>query len=446
VAVPQGGGTGPKFSVGVRVEPQPQTASIEPVHFPYRLDRLDGVLVYRDGHVTLERCKAQHGAVRVSTEGYCDFQSDGRWNIQLVGLTVDRLRADRELIQALPERLRKPLVELNPSGSINLRGDVALERAGRPEEPLRSRWDVRLGLQQSNLQFGGVSLENVHGEASLLGGFDGQQVQSRGELAVDSFTYKDCQFTQVKGPIWIDESRVLFGSWVDQRAKGPATNPATGPPRPPRPITASLFGGKFDADGWVILGSEPRFGLNATLTDGDLARCALEATAGRHKLRGRILANVLLTGSGHTRNTLSGRGSIRLSDGDVYELPVMISLLKILSIRPPDQKAFSDATIDYRIEGEHIYFDRIDFHGDAISLRGKGELDFQSVVRLTFYATVGRGELDLPVIKQVFRGAAQQIMLIHVDGTLQNPETRREALPGVSHVLQELTGEPPNRK
>ena len=114
----------------------------------------------------------------------------------------------------------------------------------------------------------------------------------------------------------------------------------------------------------------------------------------------------------------------------------MISLLKILSIRPPDQNAFSDATIDYRIEGEHIYFDRIDFHGDAISLRGKGEMDFQSAIRLTFYATVGRGELDLPVIKQVFSGASQQIMLIHVDGTLQNPETRREALPAVNQALQ----------
>ena len=86
--------------------------------------------------------------------------------------------------------------------------------------------------------------------------------------------------------------------------------------------------------------------------------------------------------------------------------------------------------VDYRIEGEHIYFDRINFHGDAISLRGKGEMNFQSQIGLTFYATVGRGELDLPVIKQVFSGAAQQIMLIHVDGTLQNPQTRKEALPG----------------
>jgi hypothetical protein len=119
----------------------------------------------------------------------------------------------------------------------------------------------------------------------------------------------------------------------------------------------------------------------------------------------------------------------------------MISLLKILSIRPPDQNAFSDATIDYRIEGEHIYFDRIDFRGDAISLRGKGEMDWQSAIRLTFYTLVGRGELDLPLIKPLLRGASQQLVLIHVDGTLQEPKTSQETLPALSQALQQLRDE-----
>ena len=198
----------------------------------------------------------------------------------------------------------------------------------------------------------------------------------------------------------------------------------------------------------MTLGPEPHYALNATLTDADLARCGQELMAGRQRLRGKILATADLTGSGWTRNALLGRGTIRLSEGNVYELPVMISLLKILSIRPPDQSAFSDATIDYRVEGEHIYFDRIDFRGDAISLRGKGEMDSQSAIRLTFYALVGRGELDLPVIKPVVgcRGASQQLLLIHVDGTLQEPRTRQEALPALSQPLQQLRDELQNRK
>ncbi len=299
-------------------------------------------------------------------------------------------------------------------------------------------------MQQSNLQCGGIPIENVHGEITLRGGFDGQQLRARGELDVNSLNYKDCQLTQVMGPIWIDEGRILFGSWVawvDRQENGAAATQATGPIQPPRPITANLCGGTFSGDGWVTLEPEPRYAVNAALNDADLARCAEQLAAGRHNLRGRIFATAKLKGTGHTRNTLSGEGSIHLSDADVYQLPVMISLLKILSIRPPDQNAFSTANIDYQIEGEHIYFNRIDFDGDAISLRGKGEMDFQSQMHMAFSAKVGRGEFDLPLVKQVFRGASEQLMRIHVDGTLQNPETRKEVLPEVNRALQQLRDE-----
>ncbi len=81
-----------QLSLGVCVEPKSETTSIEPVHFPYRMDKLQGVLVYRDGHVTLQQFKAEHGTVNIRTEGYCDFLPDGGWNMHLAGLTVDRLR------------------------------------------------------------------------------------------------------------------------------------------------------------------------------------------------------------------------------------------------------------------------------------------------------------------------------------------------------------------
>jgi hypothetical protein len=437
-----------KFNVGVRIRPQPQSASIEPVHFPYKLDRLQGEFVYRneDNRVDFDLQKGEHGPVAVSSKGSCNFMPDGRWNIRFEGLTANKLRADRDLIQALPERLRKAVVELNPTGTASLRGNLNLERTGRSGEPMQSRWDVRLGLQQSNVQIGGLPVESVHGEVALMGGFDGRQLLSRGELDLDSLKYKDCQFTQVRGPIWIDDGRVLWGACVDQPNNGAVACEATGPMRAQRKAEASLFGGKFYADGWATLGPEPRYKVLATLADADLAICARDFGSGRNNLRGKILFRADLEGAGRTRNALSGKGDVHLTQGNVYELPVMISLLKLLNLRTPDQNAFSDATINFNIEGEHIYLDGIDFRGDAISLRGKGEMDFQSAVKMTLYAAVGRGELDLPVVKQVFSGASKQIMLIHVDGTLQNPETRREVLPAVKEALQIIGGEQENRK
>ena len=111
------------------------------------------------------------------------------------------------------------------------------------------------------------------------------------------------------GPIWIDDGLVLFGAWVDRRENAATDTNLTGPPRTPRQLTANLCGGRFDAQGWATLGPEPRYGLNATLIGADLARCAQEAGAARQNLRGKILVTADLSGSGRTRNTLSGKGS-----------------------------------------------------------------------------------------------------------------------------------------
>ena len=430
-----------QLSLGVRIEPKSETASIEPVHFPYRMDKLQGALLYRDGHVTLQQFKAEHGPVTIRSEGYCDFLPDGGWNIHLAGLTADRLQPDRDLILALPERLKKAVLTLNPTGRpIDLCGNLDLIHDGRQGMPLRCQWDdVRINIFQSAIQCG-VRLENVFGTVTLSGQSDGQRCFCRGELNLESLNYKDCQFKNVMGPISIDDQRVLLGSLVDKSADGAPLLNADGAARSPRPISANLFGGTIYGDGQVSLGPEPRYHLAATLAHADLARMAREGMDPRQHLQGKIMANVELHGVGTSRNAMSGRGSLALSDADIYELPMMISLLKILSIRAPDRNAFGTASMDYHIEGEHIYLDRIDFNGDAISLRGKGEMDFQSNVKMNFSTRVGQAELDLPVVRQIFRGASEQFLQIYVGGTLQNPEIRKEAFPAVNQALQQLQG------
>ena len=51
------------------------------------------------------------------------------------------------------------------------------------------------------------------------------------------------------------------------------------------------------------------------------------------------------------------------------------------------------------VKKEHIYFDKIDLVGDAVSLYGRGEMDFDRVVDLTFHSTVGRNDLPVPALR-----------------------------------------------
>ena len=432
-----------QMSVGVRANPQPQSTSIEPVSFPYRLEKLQCAVSYRDGRLVLEHVKAEHGAIKIATEGECHFQPDGHWDVHFSGLSIERLRPDHELMQALPERLKKVLVDLNLTAPMNLRGTLDFEHNGSPDEPLQMRWNLRVGLQQASLQYGEIPLSNVTGEVALVGGFDGRQAHSRGELDLESVNYKDCLFTQVKGPLWIEDGRMLFGTAIEPRNLPPGAEMSPGPPRP---LVAAVFDGAIYGSGWVLFWPRPRYAVSVALNHADLGRCAQELTASRPRAMGRVIATLKLSGSARSRNSLSGRGRIDLTDAYVYELPVMLSLLKILSIHPPDANAFSSGHVDYHIEGDHILFDRINFNGDAISLRGNGEMNFQTEIRLTFYAQLGRGELDIPVVGPLLSGASRQILLLHVKGTLQNPEPSREALPGLNQAWQQFQNDFQNRK
>ena len=127
-----------------------------------------------------------------------------------------------------------------------------------------------------------------------------------------------------------------------------------------------------------------------------------------------------------------------MSDADIYELPVMMSLLKILRVKAPDRKAFTSSLVDFRIEGPHAYLDTIELSGDAISLVGNGELDFDSNIKLMLRPIMGEAQTQLPAIKRMLGGASGQFVIVRVDGTIADPLTSTEAFPTLAAAVQRL--------
>jgi hypothetical protein len=417
---------------GRKWPPTEQTASsavsIEPVWFPRRFENLFGLVSYRNGRVVIHDVRATHGRTQVATSGTCHLDGGGGFLVQLESLVAERLMVDREFVEALPPAIRKPVADLNVAGAVDARGSLTFAREGGVQQPVVSRWDLTFGLMQNSLE-PSVRIDNVHGAVRLVGTHDPRRGYTcQGELDLDAATYKGYQFTQVRGPFEIQPQQVVFGT----RARRLAA------PQTPAPVTAKIFDGTVAGDCVVMTGSEPGFTLAAQLSAADLGRYAREMLPGRQDLSGKVLATTQLWSSGRGAHALRGQGRIRLRDGDIYELPVMVSLLKMLSVRAPDSSAFSSADIDYRIEGEHFYFDRINFHGDAISLLGKGEMDFNRQTNLNFYAIVGRDEVRLPLIRPILSEASRQMMEIRVSGPIDQPRIVSEAFPGARQFLQQV--------
>lgn len=413
-----------QLNVWTRVEPQGDTASIEPRFFPIRLEKLRGAVVYEDGHIDLQNLRAEHSRTVVSTGGTCDIVGGG-WRLDLTGLTVDRMRADRELVAALPDGLRGIVAELSPTAPMNMVGRLGFARSS-PEAPIAADWDLTLDLHQAGLT-AGVQLDSVEGAVRLVGGYDGQRAFSRGELAIDSLMFRGFQFTDVSGPMWIDNERVLLGGRVRPR-----------PGDAPRRVTAELYGGQVSADLLVRLGAAPEYDLRVDLADGDLARAAQEAFAGEQDLSGKVFAHLELAGAGRGIHTLGGEGKVQLRDADIYELPVMVALLKVLGARAPDTVAFTTSDIAFHLEGGHIYFDQVNFNGDAVSLSGTGEMNLNREIRLEFHSLMGRRDLWIPVLRDLAGGFSQETVTIHVGGTLDEPVTQFEPFPSLNRALQQL--------
>lgn len=401
--------------------------SLAPAWFPYRLDHVTGSFHYRNGDITLKGIKAQHGRTRLSADALCQLNPDGGWTVTCQRFAADRVELDHDLLAALPTKASELVSRLKLTGPIHLTGGGSITSDGRTPHPSSATWDVAIDLENGSLD-AGTKLEHIHGGVRLAGSASSEGFQAQGEVAVDSMIVQGLQLTQVLGPISLDGSRVLLGAWAAQ--------PRTG--RPPRQITAKVFGGTISTDAAVAFGDEGAFEIQASLADGDLATISAELMPQRKNLSGKAQGFIKLAGTRKGRHTWNGGGVVRLRDADIYELPVMVALLKILSVRNPDTTAFTTADLDFRIQGDHIYLDRLDFHGDAITLKGSGEMDWQRQLNLQFYTMVGRDELDVPVLRPLLGEASRQLMAIQVSGTLDRPQMTRQAFPGLNETLQQI--------
>lgn len=421
--------------------PNDNRTALEPVAFPYRMENLQGTLRFENGVVFVENLRGRHGSCSFQGRAFCETKPGGEWRLRLDDLWIDRLTVDRNLMAALPESVSNGLARLNVGGPINLRGTLEIghlptvEREAPPEaatvpSQLRVTWNAAATLA-GNSAGTEVPLQNIHGNIALRGAYSAGDFAAEGELDLDSLSFRGVQCTAVQGPFRLQNDRLLLGHVL-----GPTAESG----QPSKPLEARLWDGVLRAGGWIRFHPQLEYQFSASLSRADLRVVARDYQVDAPNLRGAVYAAVSLQGKGAGIQGLTGYGNFQLKDADIYELPLVVALLKILSIRRPDRTAFHECEGGFQIAGNHLYWDRLMFRGDAVSLVGQGEMDFDSNLRLTFRSLLGPNELKIPVVKEVFRGASEQIILVHVGGTLRDPQVRRDPLPGVGQALQWFQG------
>ena len=452
--------------------------SIFPIWFPYQINHLTGKLIVGQGRINLIDASGRHHKTRFACQGQGRYTNTD-WSLRLKNLLVTALPVDADLLAAVPQSLVTPLAQLRFEGLANVNGEITLAGAKIHNEftptPDRQRpsaypvqfanqaapnsrvqqsshsapaynppessmaWDVRINTNQANMLIG-LPLKNVFGGVRLTGIYDGKNIDCDGHLDFDSMTVYDHQITQVTGPFRIDNQRVTAGAFVEKFSpnNGAIKSLQSIDTVQGESLSGILHKGVVRLDAQMNTFGKNEFLVQTTMADGCIATVCQEIAPELKNVTGHSFAAFKMTGDHSGTHSHRGSGNIQLRDAKIYELPIFISMLKILNVRQLTRTAFDSSNIDFKILGERVIFERMEFIGDAISLLGDGEMNLDWDIDLNFYTVIGRNRLNIPLISQLYRAGSQRTLAIKVDGKLDNPRTHSSVLPEFNENLKQL--------
>ncbi|MBN9521872.1 hypothetical protein J0H58_25710 [bacterium] len=394
--------------------------AVTPSFFRYDLSDLSGWLQYRAGRVDLRHVAARHGESRVRLDaGEVRFYPKGVVWANLGKLEVKNLVADDALLTALPASLRGGVEGLKLRGRADLEvkhlvvltppeaptGVAApppepspLARAQAPAAPPAGAgpslapppppdpivyWDAELRLAGASVDTG-VGWEEVFGAIACRGRYEGTHLGLvRGNVYLDRAVI-------ARQPVGTIQGRLQVLPQLPDPARPGYYQPPTAEFLN---LTGTLFHGTVGGEARVVLAEPARYDLWLTATDVQLEEVArhyrLNRPGSDADLTGMAQAQVRLFNRYDPRTNqwaLEGTGRMDVPTGRMYNLPVLLDLMKVLKLQTPDRTAFEEAHAAFRLKGERVYVDQLDLIGKAVCVGGAGELDISGDnLRLEFY-------------------------------------------------------------
>ncbi|HEY1187216.1 MAG TPA: hypothetical protein VGE74_06130 [Gemmata sp.] len=385
--------------------------TVTPKFFPYELTDFMGWLEYKNDRLSVAHLAARHGPSRVKlAAGEVRFYPGGAVWANLGGLELTPCVADADFKKALPGKLGSALEELQLKGGTELlvKHLVISAPAGADVKaplpapfpvaasaPLVARgsggglpsapdpvvyWDAELKLLGASLDTG-IAWEDAFGSIACRGRYEGTHLGA------------------VRGNVWLDRALVSRVPVAVARCQVRADPQVPDPARPGRflpttlqfsNVAGRLFNGELNGQARVVLTEGTRYEVWLTATDVQLEQLAGHYNLGSDAdLKGIAQAQLLVFNRPDPKTgrlTVEGTGKVDVPTGRMYNLPVLLELVKVLKLQAPDKTAFEQAHVVFRLQGDRIKVDQLDLIGKAICLGGSGELDTSGeYVKFEFY-------------------------------------------------------------
>ncbi len=396
--------------------------TLHPDFFPYALTDVGGTVHYAHNKVDLGQFVARHGGSKLTLEkGEVFLKPTGGFYAKMSNLRGDPILPDQEFLRALPPTLGKACRALQVKDPLAVVAeDLRVDMPGEPNIPPVIYWDGGVGVHEATLQ-AGVELQHVSGQFWSRGRHNGRQLEGVvGNLMLEQATLFKQPLRQVHGHVVVrkDEPDVL--RLPDLKAK--------------------VFGGDLGGEARVEFGPTIHYEVNLTATGIKLEEFGRHNQGAKADWSGQATSRLYLTGQGTDIQSLEGRGAVDIPNGRMYNLPLLLDLLKALALRPPDHTAFEEAHASFTIKGPRVNVGRLDLFGNAISLSGQGELNLDgSDLQLDFYAVWGRiVQLLPPLLKPLPAELGKQVLKVEMRGKLGDVRVAQRPVPFLTEPLERL--------
>jgi hypothetical protein len=413
--------------------------------FPYALTDIHGQAVATGDEIRLTGITGRHSNARFSADGKMTFTPKS----DLAELTVrgSDVPIDKELLDAVPDSLALLAKRFQPGGTcqLDLKRLRIVHAAGEPSAPVGglrpasasgpaalAPASAPAGPEASWMVDGRVSVDGATvdiglGPKTLTGCLSGSAAQAGQDLSVDA-------------AVELDSVRV--GKQELTKLSGRLSKKAGGHMMRLTDLTAKAHGGQIAGFGEIRLVDPLEIGLSISVRELQLEDMVSSGAAGaakENKVKGLLTGNLQLTSIEGPKPRRQASGVLKISQGELVKLPVMLGLLNVMYLNLPGDTAFTDGELKYHMRNDELIFDEIYFRGPALSIVGSGRMDMKTeALDLKFLSGPPQKLPRLGGLSELLEGIAREVAEIHVDGTLAKPRMRTVPLGSLDRLVRDM--------
>ncbi len=428
---------------GLQLVLKPRQLAVTPKTVPYKLEEVTGTVTVNSQKVTLDEITAHHGEAKIAVSGSGVPGARPVWDLKLSGKEV---AVDDDFRRALPTTLCGLVEALKLQGKVGFdisrlhyrsgESAAAPAPASQPaaKAPATTRSndsdpeiDLTATLALSGAQLDvGVPLSEVIGQLDLDASVrNGHLDKLKGTIASDSMTLAGRSLRHFKAALLkpVDKSELRVAK-----------------------MQAELAGGEMAGDVSISYpeNAPSRYNVGLVVRNADVTELAKETDK---NVEARLTASLSLEGSWGDPTARRGRGDVVVDGKGMYRVPLVLGLLQVTNLALPVSGPFNEATAAYSLEGQRVNFEKIELKSDTMLMTGGGHLDFENKqVRLSF-VTDNPGGLKLPFLNDLWQGARNEMLRIHVRGTIQEPKVAASSMGTFTTTVDEVfKGDAPEKK